>query len=209
MYDVTDCFPTDSISALDPGTNLLIVGPPMVGKREFALDLIATGHDAGDAALLIMSSESAAVPIEDLSQQRRALDADRIGIIDCMDNDDRRNIEGIETYSLSAPDDLPGISTKSAKLLRSFAHHGVSTVRHGFISITTLLQYLDRETVFKFLYIYKQRVVDTSGLGIFTIDRTRHDKETLTMFESLCDGTIDLRVADSGEREVDVRGLDR
>ena len=206
-YDERDCIEPDAIPPLDPGTSLLVAGPPMVGKREFALDLMTAGYEDGDGLLVIMTSESAAVVLEDLSDQLEQLDPQRIGVIDCLDNNDRQSFEGIQAYSLSSPDDLTGISTTSAMHLRSFADNGIKTVRHGLICVTTLLQYLERDTVFKFLYIYKKRIADTRGLGVFTIDRTRHEERTLTMFESLFDGMLDLRVGDNGEPDLHTQGI--
>ncbi len=208
MNDVTTSVSKEAIPSLEPGTSILISGPPMIGKRELALELVAAGHENGDGLLLVMTSESAAVVIEDLNQQGTTLDPARIGIIDCMDNGDRGRIEGISTYSLAGPDDLTGLSTGSARFLRSFSNRGVPTVRHGLISVTTLLRYLDRSTVFKFLYIYKKRVADTRGLGVFTIDRTGHDPQTLTMLTSLFDGMIELRESESDRPELCVTGLD-
>lgn len=206
MYNVNDGIPGEAVSELDPGTNLLITGSLMSGTREIALDLLAAGHETNDGMLFIMTSESAAVVIEDLEQSYPTLDRKRIGVIDCS-NTESRTINDVATESLSSPRDLTGISTAATKLLQEFSDEGVSTVRHGLVSISTLLEYLEPDTVFKFLHIYTRRIIDTQGLGIFTIDHTVHDPQIINTITNEFDGVIELRQTDTGEREMRIQGL--
>lgn len=206
MYDVKGSIPREAVSELDPGTNLLIAGQAVTGKRELSLELLAAGHEDGDGMLFIMTSESAVVVIEDLDRRHPTLDRKRIGVIDCLGNKNQ-TIEDVATKSLSSPRDLTGISTAAAKLLQDFSDQGVSRVRHGLISVSTLLEYLDLDTVFKFLHIYTRRINDTQGLGIFTIDSTAHDPQMINTLTSEFDGVIELRQADTGGREMRIQGL--
>lgn len=207
MYDVENVFPTEPISELDPGTNLLIAGPSMIGKRELTLELLTAGHERGGGVLLVMTSESAAVVISDLDRHHATLDRERVGVIDCLGNENQQGIDDVVTRSISSPDDLTGISTGTASLLRYFADQDISKVRHGLISVSTLLQYLDLDTVFKFLYVYTRRITDTQGLGVFTIDHTGYDPQTVNTILSEFDGVIELRKTDTGKHETRIRGL--
>lgn len=40
MYDLADVLPDVE---LDPGTNVLVAGPPLTGKRQIAYDILASG----------------------------------------------------------------------------------------------------------------------------------------------------------------------
>lgn len=206
MHEIKASLPREAISELAPGTNLLIAGPTMSGKRQLTLELLADGHEEGDGMLFIMTSESAAVLIEDLDRWYPTLDRERIGIIDCA-GVENGNTEDVSLESLSSPRDLTGISIATARRLQQFSDHGISTVRHGLISVSTLLAYLDLDTVFKFLHIYTRRITDTRGLGIFTINPTAHDPQTINTLINEFDGIIELRHADTGEREAHLRGL--
>lgn len=206
MYDVTGSLPREAVSEFEPGTNLLVTGPPLTGKREFTFDLLADGHDDGDGMLFVMTSESAAVVIEDLCHRRLPLDKERIGVVDCLNNENQ-TIENVATKSLPSPRDLTGISGSAATLFRKFSNHGVSKIRHGLISVSTLLAYLDHDTVFKFLYIYMRRITETEGLGVFTIDNTAHDPQVVDTLASEFDGVVELRRTDAGQRELRIQGL--
>jgi KaiC/GvpD/RAD55 family RecA-like ATPase len=207
MYDIEGVFPTEAISELEPGTNLLIAGPSMIGKRELTLELLTAGNESGDGVLFIMTSESAAVVIADLNQPDMALDWERIGVIDCVGTENQQVIDGVMTQSLSSPGDLTGIGAGTAKLLRHFSNQEITTVRHGLISISTLLQYLDLDTVFKFLYVYTRRIADTQGLGIFTVDHTGCEPRMIATIVSEFDGVIELRENDADTPKIRVRGL--
>lgn len=206
MYDVEAGVPREVVSELGPGTNLLITGPPMAGKRELALELLTGGNGSGDGTVLVMTSESAAVVIEDLDRYYPGLDWTRIGVVDCSGSDNG-TITDVATRSVTSPRDLTGISTAAARLLQQLSDGGVSQVRHGLVSVSTLLEYLDHDTVFKFLYIYLQRIVDTDGLGVFTIDDTAHDPRVIDTLASGFDGVIELHGADTDLRGMRIRGL--
>ena len=206
MYDIADSLP-DGISNLPEGTNLLIVGPGKTGKRDLALDLLTAGHERGDAMLFVMTRENAAELIADLDRRLAGLEHDHIGVIDCSGSEDREAIQDIATQSLTSPGDLTGISIGTVKLLEYFSDQSIRNVRYGLISITTLMQYLEPNTVFKFLHIYTQRISDTGGLGIFTIDDASHDSETVNTLVGEFDVVADIRETESGGREIRVRGV--
>ena len=107
---------------------------------------------------------------------------------------------------MASPGDLTGVSIGTAKLLKRFAERDVSDVRHGLVSISTLVQYLDIETVFKFIHIYTSRIEDTDGLGVFTFEDASHDPKTVNTITSEFDCVIELRETEDG-REVRVKGL--
>lgn len=132
---------------------------------------------------------------------------DGIVIVDCSGSDDRRTIEAIATEQVSSPGDLTGISSGTAKLLQVFSEQDVDSVRHGLVSVSTLLQYLDLNTVFKFLHIYTSRIEDTAGLGIFTLDNTSHDAQATNTVTGEFDYVLELRETESGGRELRCKGF--
>lgn len=107
---------------------------------------------------------------------------------------------------MSSPGDLTRISISTAKLVRRFSDLDVVEIRHGPVPFSTLIQYIDRNTVFTFLHIYTSRIEDTGGLGIFTLDSTPHDPKTVNTITSESDCVIELRETDS-DREVRVKGV--
>lgn len=91
-----------------------------------------------------------------------------------------------------------GVSIGTAKLLQQFSERNVSNVRHGLVSVSTLIQYLDLSTVFKFLHVYTSRIEDTNGLGVFTLDSVSHDEQTVNTITSEFDCVIELRETEDG-----------
>ncbi|WP_256390740.1 RAD55 family ATPase [Natronoarchaeum rubrum] len=206
-YDITGVLRDDMIGELPAGTSVLIDGPSMIGKRELALRLLAAGHEAGDGILCVTTSDDAASLLDEFERQIPSLERDRIGVVDCSGSDHRRTIEEIATERVASPGDLTGISIGTAKLLQQFSKHDVEDVRHGLVSVSTLIQYLDINTVFKFLHIYTSRINDTDGLGIFTVDAGTHDRRTIDTITSEFDCVIELREDDAGDREIRIKGL--
>lgn len=207
MYDISGILSDGTLDDIPPGTSLLLSGPAMSGKRELAIRILAAGHEEGDGVLCVTTSDTAATVVDELETQISTVDRERVGIIDCTGSTSQKTIKEIATERVSSPGDLTGISIGTAKLLQRFSNQDVSEVRHGLVSVSTLLQYLDIDTVFKFLNIYTTRIRDTQGLGVFTVDNVAHDSQTINTITSEFDCMIELRDTDEGEREVRIRGL--
>jgi KaiC/GvpD/RAD55 family RecA-like ATPase len=204
-YDISGVLPEETRETLPAGTNFAIVGPSMVGKRELALELLATGYQEGNGILCI-TTDSAKQIYSDLEQHIESLDRERVGIVDTSGSSGQKLLNA-STESVSSPGDLTGISIGTSKLFKQFENRGITDIRYGLVSISTLLQYLDSQTVFKFLHIYTGRIRDTDGLGVFTIDNAAHDPQTVNTITGEFDGMIELRENDAGEREIRVRGF--
>jgi KaiC/GvpD/RAD55 family RecA-like ATPase len=206
-YDVSGLLPGGVLDELPAGTNLAIVGPSMSGKRALALQLFATGYERGEGILCI-TTDSAETIYTELERHVDSLDPARIGIIDTSGSDGRSVVDAT-TEHVSSPSDLTGISVGTAKLFRQFERRGVSDIRYGLISVSTLLQYMDSKKVFKFLYVYTKRIAETDGLGIYTLDDDSHDPQVVNTITGQFDGVIQLRETDTDGLEFRVRGFGR
>lgn len=206
-YEIEGILPDEMVDALPQGTNLMISGPAMAGKRELAIRLLTAGYDEGEGILCVTTSKNAASLLDELESQIPTLDRERVAIVDCTGSDHQEVIKEIATEQVSTPGDLTGISISTAKLLQQFTTQDISDVRHGLVSVSTLIQFLDVNTVFKFLHIYTSRITATQGLGVFTVDGESHDPQTLNTISSEFDGVIELREAETGEREIRLKGI--
>jgi len=206
-YDIAGVLPDGMLEKLPAGTSLLISGPPMVGKQELAIRLLAAGHERGNGVLCVTTSKDAASFLNELERQIPTLDRNRIGVVDCSGSDHQRTIDEIATESVASPGDLTGVSIGTAKLLKRFTNHDISGVWHGFVSVSTLLRYVNLDTVFKFLHIYTSRIADTRGIGIFTVDSTTHGPQEMSTVMSEFDRVLELRETDTGDREIRVKEI--
>jgi len=206
MYRIDEVLPNEDISTVEAGTNLLITGGPMTGKRSLALELQAAGLKRGEAALCITTDSSESL-VGDLPVDGDALSEAPIGIVDCSRSDSGRAHRHVPEQSVGSPEDLTGISMRSAKFREYFAARNIEAIRHGLYSISTLIQYLDLKTVFKFLHVYTSRIQETGAFGVYTLDDTVHSQEAINTLLCEFDGVIELRESDDGERKLRVRGV--
>jgi len=206
-YDVRGVLPGDALEELPDGTNLAIVGPSMTGKRELALQLLAAGYETGDGILCI-TTDSARTVCRDLERHVVSLDRNRVGVVNASGSADRDLLDAT-IENVSSPSDLTGISVSTAKLFKHFEERGITDVRYGLISISTLLQYLSSQKVFKFLHVYTRRIDQTDSLGIYTFDNDSHDPQIVNTITGQFDGLIELRETDAGDIEFRVKGFGR
>lgn len=204
-YEIGGILPDGTIDELGPGTNVAVIGSSHSGKRRVALELLAAGYDVDDGILCITTNSARRV-FDDLDRHIDSMNRDRIGVIDCSGTGGSSVIEAM-TESVSSPGDLTGISIGTAKLFKRFHSRGVSDIRYGLVSISTLLQYVDKSTVFRFLHVFTNRVSETDGLGVYTLNDDTHDPTTVNTIRGQFDGVVELRDREDGTRECRVRGL--
>jgi len=203
------------VDALDgsvpTGTNLLLVGPPMLGKRDLAFDVLAEGRRQGEGAIVVTTKDGA-------GKVRAAFDEREVGegplgIVDCVTRQQGMGEElddELVRYA-SSPNDLTGIGIEFSELLRLvYQERGVERNRSLMYSLSTLLMYSDLQTVFRFLHVSTGRVQSADGLGLFAIDDTAHDQQTMSTLKQLFDGVVELREADDQRqcRLTGIEGLD-
>lgn len=205
MYDLGDVRPG---TELDPGTNLLISGPPMAGKREVAFEILAEGSRTDEGAIIVSTKDSAR---KTLSQYERLVgntDDLPIGIIDCVTQQQGADTE--ETTQIkfaSSPVDMTGIGIRLSGLLEEFYEgRGLQNNRVLLHSISTLLMYSDLKTVFRFLHVFTGRITSVDALGLYTIDPTTHDEQAMNTLKQLFDGVLRVEEVD-GERTISTTGL--
>jgi len=206
-YDMSGVLPGGVLDEVPAGTNLVIVGPSMIGKRALALEFLAKGYRSGDGILCI-TTDSAETIYGDLERHVDSLERERIGIVDTTGSDASTLLDAT-VESIGSPGDLTGISVSMAKLFQHFESRGVSDVRYGLISVSTLLQYLDNRKVFKFLHVYTQRIESTDGLGIYTLSNDSHDEQAINTIVGQFDAVVELRESAAGDVEFRVRGFGR
>lgn len=203
-YDTRGVLAEGMLEEVPAGTNLAVVGPAMTGKRELALQLLAAGYESGDGILCI-TTDSAATVCDNLERHVDSLDRDRVGVVDTTGSDGR-GLLNVTIENISSPSDLTGISIGTSKLSKHFKQRGITDIRYGLISVSTLLQYLDSRKVFRFLHVYTKRISETGGFGIYTLDNDSHDPQVVNTIMGQFDGVIELRDAEAG-REFRVRGF--
>jgi KaiC/GvpD/RAD55 family RecA-like ATPase len=208
MYDLADVLPE---SEVDPGTNVLVAGPPLTGKRRVAFDVLASGATRGDGSIIVTTKDSADKVLESFTDTLAdGIDPD-VGVVDCVTK--QRGIGTIDDdprikYA-SSPVDMTGIGIKLSEFLQAFyEERGLTENRVLLHSVSTLLMYSDLQTVFRFLHVFTGRIQSADALGIYVIDSTAHDDQTMNTLKQLFDGVIELdEAADGEDPEIRTAGL--
>lgn len=206
MYELGAVFPETTV---EPGTNLLVSGPPMTGKQEYAVDILADGVLAGDGAIVVTTKDTAKQVREEYAL--RTDDEDPlVGVVDCVTR--QQGNPTLTDHDLvryaSSPVDLTGIGIELSELLRDFyEERGVTRNRVLLHSLSTLLMYSNLQTVFRFLHVFTGRVQSADALGLFVIDDTGHDDQTMSTLKQLFDGALEVR-EDGDVREARLVGIE-
>ncbi|MFB6138252.1 MAG: RAD55 family ATPase [Halobacteriaceae archaeon] len=202
MYEVGD--PLGDLS-VPPGTNLLVSGPPMTGKRALAFRVLANGVEREEGAIVVSTKDNATRVRSAFHEH--APDA-TLGIVDCVTRQQGMAAEDEDlTRYASSPNDLTGIGIELSELLQEFYQdRGHERNRVLLYSLSTLLMYSNLQTVFRFLHVFTGRVQSVDGLGLFVIDATAHDDQTMNTLKQLFDGIVEVQEVDD-ERRCRVTGM--
>jgi KaiC/GvpD/RAD55 family RecA-like ATPase len=207
MYDLTNVLDIEALEGVRPGSNILISGPAMTGKDDLAYDILADGTQQGQGAVIVSTGDRADNVIANF-RDRTGSDAIRLGVVDCVSDGSGNGTpgDGVYVHHASSPGDLTGIGIGITKALEGLHESGADQGRLALSSLSTMLTYTDRKTVFKFCHVLSSRLDAAGYLGMFTIDSAAHDEQTLQVIKQAFDGMIEVR-EQNGTRQARVVGL--
>jgi len=205
MYDLGSEFANASV---DPGTNILISGPPLTGKRRLAMDILAHGADQEEGSVIVTTRDSADRVRADYRARVADPGAIDLGIVDCVTQHQGRSASDTELVKYaSSPVDMTGIGIKFSEFVEEFyTQRNVKRNRILLDSLSTLLLYSDVQTVFRFMHVFTSRIEDADALGIHIIDSTAHETESVNTMKQLFDGVVE--VDDERGVSVQIPGVD-
>ena len=200
MYETGSLLPIDSIP---DGSVVLCSGPPMVGKRNLVLALLAQGVERGETAVVVSTDDGHAAVQRDLTALVGDGTDGRIGIVDAAGNPDTDPPEFVR--NVNSPTDLTGIGIEFSNLLGARATQ--SGTRIGVLSLSTLFLYSEPNRVLRFLHVLGQRVREINGVAFVVVHDEGLDPEVSSQIQAFVDASIDVRETD-GVGQYRVRGLD-
>jgi KaiC/GvpD/RAD55 family RecA-like ATPase len=187
---------------VDSGTNLLLTGPPLSGKRSLAMDVLAEGSKAGEGAIIVTTKDSGERVLENYAG-RLGHDEGPVAVVDCVTKQQGVGspVDDDRIRYASSPVDMTGIGIQLSEFLQEFyQERGIEQNRVMLYSLSTLLMYSDLQTVFRFLHVFTGRIQSIGALGLFAIDSTAHDEKTVNTLKQLFDGVVEL--SEDGEPTV-------
>lgn len=192
------------IEGLTPDATLLVMGPPMTGKYELMLQLLAA---QADSVVLITTKNDADRVVEDYRSIAGDVPEDRIGVVDCVSRHDAADDSGTIRH-VDAPSNMTAIGVEFTDLFGEFyddpdaGHVGV-----GLHSISQLLMHASLKQVYQFLQVLAGQIRSAEGFGVAVMDTSTVDDEGQQLLQHHFDGVVETRENDAGEREFRVRGL--
>jgi hypothetical protein len=191
---------------LEPGTSVLLAGPAMTGKRRLMFDLV--GGTPDETAILVSTKRDADRFRRAFTETLADPDDWDVRVIDCVTRGRgmRQVRDSAATRYVSNAGDLTGIGIASSGFMREFYHADVEA-RFGLHSLSTLLMYADLQRVFQFSHVMTGRMASSGISGVFSLDTTSRDNESLDVLKGLFDALVEVRDTEAGP-EVRVRGGD-
>lgn len=204
MYSVGSLLPVEGI---EPGSTLLVVGPPMTGKPDLVLQLLAQGFDTEEGAAVISTDASATEIRNSLAAYAgRPGEELPLGVIDCVGDTHGRDEFGPFDARVNSPADLTGIGMELTTVLERLYADRTQRLRFGLLSLTTMSMYSDSEQVVRFLHAVTSRVSQADAFGLVVAHSDTMGGEHLTRLRSFVDGVVEMREGDDGA-ELRVVGL--
>jgi len=203
MFTVGSLLPVEGIPR---GSTLLVVGPPMTGKRTLTMELLAAGFD--EEGVAVVSTDSSAGDVRATLAQYADGPADELpmGVIDCVG--DSRGSGGLEPLDsrINSPADLTGIGMQLTTLLEGLYADQTDRLRVGLLSLTTMSMYAAPGQVVRFLHVVTNRIREAEGVGFVVAHSDTMAEEYLKRLRSFVDGVVEVRERDDA-MELRVLGL--
>lgn len=191
-----------------PGTSVLVVGPPMTGKRRLLFDLV--GGSASETAAFVTTKKPADKMAAWFRTTRPDEEAWRLSFVDCSGRRTRisrnRGTDLADLRTVSNPGDLTGIGIELTGILRGWHRDSVTDPRVGLHSLSTLLMYADIKRIYQFLHVVTTRIETVGGVGVFTMDVSPRG-EADDVLKQIFDALVEVREGDDGP-EFRVRGAE-
>ncbi len=209
-YDLSEVLGFEETKSIPPGTSILVSGPSMTGKDALLVELLASGADCGEAGILMTTDADGEKTLAEVCTRASDGDWSLLSAIDCRANSGRRQREldnGAFVYSVSEPSELTGIGIGITQCFDRTQKIDATGGRMGLTSLSTMVRYANRKTVFKFCHVLSQRLDSAGFVGIFTLNSGAHDDQTVEVIKQAFDANLEVREQD-GERQARVLGVD-
>lgn len=209
-YDLSGVLGSDALSSVSPGTSMLVTGPSMVGKDELLFRLLGAGGERGEAGIIMTTDEDGEETLRKISSHGDGIDGSLLAAIDCRAKSGRQEQElddGGYVYSVSEPSELTGLGIGVTNCFDRMGEADVNRGRMALTSLSTMVRYADRKTVFKFCHVLSQRLDSAGFVGLFTLNSGAHDEQTVQVIKQAFDANIEVRENDGG-LETRTLGLD-
>lgn len=181
---------------LNPGSNILLFGEPLCGKKLILMQYIYEGLRSQTPGIFVLTDfgyqewkNRMKNSGWDLNEYEKS---GMVQAIDCFSRQFEPSLKSGGNISFAnGPAALSNISLHIAKvqdmIVQEFPHH-----RFALHSLSSLLEENDEQTFFRFLQFMTGRFRREGAISMFTLEKGMHDSKQVKMIEHLMDGIIEF-----------------
>jgi len=209
-YEFSERIPIDPI---DAGSTILVAGSALTVAEELAISTVAEGSRVDEGMLYLSTNETATKLLQSCRRYYPELDLSRTAVLDCTGQNIGNADPDVTVRYVSTQSDLTGFGMKFSALYESLYEASPNgRVRIGMVSLSSLVMYVDLRGVFKFAQTIAGRIDSAGGLGVFSVDPSMHDSQTVSTLNQLADAVVEVRDPEgdtpgTADGELRVRGL--
>ena len=196
---------------LPMGVNVLLTGPPFIGKEVLVERFIVEGITKGIPAVLILSDASPSEMRNSLANHVPSVDEyERLGLLKYIDaysipmgvghEEENENIAYLK--DATAYDDIIAAMDKFIKIL-SKKHEYIWVV---VVSISTFITYSDVKATYGFLQNLTGRLKRSKSVSMFPIDEGMHTQTDIQMLGHVMDGSFQFK-AENLKTYISIQGV--
>ncbi len=179
------------------GSNVLVYGPPFVGKETMVCQFIAEGLKKGIPALWVTTDKTPAGLREEMKLVLPSYEEyEALGLVQYVDSYSRSMGDTTEdpyTIYVEEPTAHDHIMAAVEEIAKKFLE-GHEYYRLAFRTISTLIAYSDPNTAFRFLNPFCGRRKRDRAVSMYTIEKGMHGEQEIQMLGSIMDGMIDFKI---------------
>jgi KaiC/GvpD/RAD55 family RecA-like ATPase len=179
------------------GSNIMLYGPPFVGKEVLMGGFIAEGLRKGIPAIWVITDRTPGNIREEMESivlgYREYEGKGLVRYIDSYSKNMEEPTEEEHTTYIEEPSDLDRIVQEVDEIAREFKDRG-QEYRLAFRSLSTLIAYADINTAFRFLSPFCGRRKRDGAVAMYTAEKGMHSEQEVQMLGSMMDGMIDFKL---------------
>lgn len=180
-----------------PGHTILVIGPPLSGKRVYLRRFLYIGLASGESAVHVCTSRRYEEELQTFQKMgfdvSRYVGEKRMVFVDLFCRE-----AGLECPEVEGVMRLPSLSDLAA--LNSVVNEISmkmkvlnTSMRLVVDSLSTLLAYNGIDTVYRMVHLLSGRISASGGVAALSLDSTKPDDEQVLMLSGAVDGVLEFR----------------